>query len=435
MSGRRILTWIVFAGLVLAVGAFAWASRYPELDPITRPDPSAFDRELIERGRALAGIGDCEVCHTGLSGIPYAGGLALPTPFGTIYTTNITPDPEMGIGGWSEEAFRRAMQHGVDRTGNYLYPAFPYDRFTKTTDEDIAAIYAFIMSEIEPSDIETPENELGFPFNIRLSLAGWNLLFLKSERWEPDPNENEEWNRGAYLVEGLAHCGSCHSPRNFMGAEIPTYGGGYAEGWLAPALNENSTAPIRWSRDALVNYLYDGWDRDHGVTAGPMTPIVNHLYDQSEDDVYPMAAYVASLGGMPTLSSEEAREAAADRIAFANLVEWDEDNPPEPEDEQLARGAVVYRDLCAKCHKQGADIVPLALTSTVNMPVPANILRVISGGVRPPRGARERSMPAFGISLTDENIVDLVVFLRERYTNMPPWRDVEDALAEVRAEH
>ena len=337
----------------------------------------------------------------------------------------------MGIGGWSEEA----MQHGGDRTGNYLYPAFPYDRFTKTTDEDIAAIYAFIMSEIEPSDIETPENELGFPFNIRLSLAGWNLLFLKSERWEPDPNENEEWNRGAYLVEGLAHCGSCHSPRNFMGAEIPTYGGGYAEGWLAPALNENSTAPIRWSRDALVNYLYDGRDRDHGVTAGPMTPIVNHLYDQSEDDVYPMAAYVASLGGMPTLSSEEAREAAADRIAFANLVEWDEDNPPEPEDEQLARGAVVYRDLCAKCHKQGADIVPLALTSTVNMPVPANILRVISGGVRPPRGARERSMPAFGISLTDENIVDLVVFLRERYTNMPPWRDVEDALAEVRAEH
>lgn len=435
MGGRRILTWIVLLGVVLAVGAFAWASRYPALDPVPPPDPNSFDRQLIERGRSLASIGDCEVCHTGLAGIAYAGGLALPTPFGTIYTTNITPDPEMGIGTWSEEAFRRALQDGVDRDGHYLYPAFPYDRFTKTTDEDIAAIYAFIMSEVEPSDFEPPENELGFPFNIRLSLAGWNLLYLKNKRWEPDPNQDEEWNHGAYLVEGLAHCGSCHSPRNLMGAEIPTYGGGYAEGWLAPAINADSTAPIRWSRDMLVNYLFDGWDRDHGVTAGPMTPIVNHLFDQSEDDVYAMAAYVASLMGTPVPSSDEAREAAADSIAFANLIEWDVDNPPEPEGEQLARGAVVYRDSCAKCHKVGADIVPLALTSTVNMPDPANILRVIRDGVRPPRGALNRSMPAFGISLTDENIVDVLVFIRERFTDKPAWDDLEGALAEALAEN
>ncbi|MDA1133270.1 MAG: cytochrome c [Proteobacteria bacterium] len=434
MGGRRILGWIVLLGVVLAVGAFAWAGRYGELEAIAPPDQNSFDRQLVERGRELTAIGDCEVCHTGLAGIPFAGGLALPTPFGTIYTTNITPDPDAGIGAWSEEAFRRAMHEGVDREGRYLYPAFPYDRFTLTTDEDIAAIYAYIMSDVPASDLVPPENELGFPFNIRLSLAGWNLLFLKNERFQPDPNQDEEWNRGAYLVEGLGHCGSCHSPRNLMGAEVNHYDGGFAEGWLAPALNENSTAPIRWSRDALVNYLYDGWDRDHGVTAGPMTPIVNHLYDRSEDNVYPMAAYVAWLGGTPVPTSDEAREAAADRIAFANEVEWDEANPPEPADEDLARGAVVYRDLCAKCHKQGADIVPLALTSTVNFPDPANILRVVRDGVRPPRGAMNRSMPAFGPSLTDENLVDVLRFLRDRYTDKPAWTDLDKAVAEARAE-
>jgi len=431
MSARRILTSVILIGIVSAAGAFAWASRYPALDPIAQPDPNSFDRDIVELGESLTGIGDCEVCHTGLAGIPFAGGLALPTPFGTIYTTNITPDPNEGIGSWSKEAFRRAMQEGVDQEGHYLYPAFPYDRFTKTSDEDLDAIYAYIMSEVEPSDLKNEKNGLPFPFNIRLSMAGWNLLFLKNDRWEPDPNQNEEWNRGAYLVEGLAHCGSCHSPRNLLGAEIANYDGGYAEGWLAPALNENSTAPIRWSQDALVNYLFDGWDKDHGVSAGPMTPIVNHLYDQSDDDVFAMAAYVASLMGTPVPSDDEVIENAAETIAFANEVEWDVDNPPVPEEEQKARGAIVYRDLCAKCHKQGADVVPLALTSTVNMPDPANVIRVIRDGVRAPRGAvsKQKSMPALAISLTDENVVDLLVFIRDRYTDKPAWQDLEGAVA------
>ena len=431
MSIRRIVTWIVVLTAALVAGLVACAARHPALDPIAPTAPGDFDPELVELGRELAGFGDCEVCHTGRSGIPYAGGLAIPSPFGVIYTTNITPDPATGIGTWSEEAFRRAMHEGIGRNGNYLYPAFPYDHFTRVTDEDVRAIYAYIMAAVEPAEFTPPPHELPFPFNIRLGLAAWNLLFLDARRWEPDPGRDEEWNRGAYLVEGLGHCGSCHTPRNFLGGEIASraYEGGYAEGWLAPALDETSTAPVRWSQLTLVNYLLDGFDEDHGVSAGPMTPVVNHLYDRNEDDVFAMAAYVASLAGEPAPDDDEAREAAADHIAFAAEVEWDEAAPPAPADAQLARGAVVFGDLCAECHKAGASTVDLALTSTVNMPDPANIIRVIRDGVRPPRGAPNRSMPNFAISLTEQNLVDLLVFVRDRYTNLPMWDDIESAVS------
>ena len=432
MSARRLLTWVAVVIVVLGAGLLACA-RNPAIDPISPPLPEAFDPDLVERGRELAGFGDCEVCHTGRSGIPFAGGFAIVSPFGTIYTTNITPDPATGIGGWSEEAFRRAMHEGIGRDGKYLYPAFPYDHFTKVTDEDIAAIYAFIMSAVEPAEFTPPPHDLPFPFNIRMGLAAWNFLFLDDRRWEPDPNQDEEWNRGAYLVEGLGHCGSCHTPRNFMGAEVSdrAYEGGFAEGWYAPALDETSTHPVRWSQLALVNYLFDGFDENHGVSAGPMTPVVNHLYDRNEDDVFAMAAYVASLAGMPVPDDDEAREAASDRIDFAAAVEWDEENPPAPSDERLARGAVVFGDLCAGCHKAGADTVDLALTSTVNMPDPANIIRVVRDGVRPPRGAPTRTMPNFAISLTEQNLVDLMVFIRDRFTDAPMWEDVEGAVTEA----
>lgn len=436
MGRLGTLRTLILLIAVIAVGAFAWANRYPELELIAQPDPDSFDKDIVELGESLTGIGDCEVCHTGPSGIPFAGGLALPTPFGTVYTTNITPDPVTGIGSWSEEAFRRAMQEGVDREGHYLYPAFPYDRFTKTTDQDLDAIYAYIMSEVEAAELITPKNTLPFPFNIRLSLAGWNLLFLKNERWEANPDQDEEWNRGAYLVEGLAHCGSCHSPRNLLGAEIPNYGGGFAEGWLAPALNEDSTAPIRWSVDSLVNYLFDGWDDFHGVTAGPMTPIVNHLYDQSDDDVFAMAAYIVSLAnGGEVTSEDKMEEQALAQFAAAKEMEWEKGNPIVPSDEQESRGAIVYKDLCANCHKKDADITPLALTSTVHLRDPANIIRVIRDGVRPPRGAFNKSMPALGISLTDQNIIDLLTFIRAHYTDKPAWENLADSVEEAKAEH
>ena len=423
---KRAFYGIVLVGLVLLVGGLAWALRYPELEPIDPPDPQALDSQLVAKGRELAGFGDCAVCHTGRSGNEFAGGLPLQTPFGVLYSTNITPDLETGIGNWSEAAFVRALREGVDREGNYLYPAFPYDHFTKVTDEDLHALYAYIMT-VEAFNYVPPDNELPFPFNIRLSLAGWNLLFLRQGIWEPDPAMDDEWNRGAYLVEGLGHCGSCHTPRNLLGAEKTgqAYGGGVAEGWHAPALNNDSPAVVPWTQDTLVNYILDGWDRDHGVSAGPMTPVVNHLYQQSEDDSFAIAAYIHSLRDL--IPSEEE---TAQRVAFANEREWNTDEPPSYEDPALQRGVVVFKDLCAKCHRIGGTTVPLALTTTVNGPDARNVMHIIFDGVRPARGALDHSMPNFGVSLTEQDVVDVLNFVREHFTDLPPWQHIEKYVAE-----
>jgi mono/diheme cytochrome c family protein len=239
--------WTV-AGLVLAAAAgFAFLAYQPEIAAVARPDPASIDKALVERGRVLANYGDCTACHTRPDGPPFAGNLPLKTPFGTIYTSNITPDAETGIGTWSKEAFRRSMKDGVDRRGHHLYPAFPYDHFTKVKDADIDAIYAYLMAAIEPVRETTRGNDFGFPFNIRATVAVWKALFLDKTPFRPDPSKDAEWNEGAYLVEGLGHCGACHTPRNFMGARTtPTYGGGSAEGWYAPPLNKDNLSQQPW---------------------------------------------------------------------------------------------------------------------------------------------------------------------------------------------
>ncbi len=240
-------------GLLVVVGAggfvaLAWRSEIA--DPTRRR--AKHEPRRGEAGAELAAVGNCVVCHTAPGGRPFAGGLALPTPFGTIYSTNITPDPETGIGRWSEAAFQRSMREGVDRQGRHLYPAFPYDHYTRVSDEDNRALYAYLMTR-EPVSAEPPANELPFPLNVRMVLAGWKLLFLREGAYEPDPAQSAEWNRGAYLAEGLGHCGACHSPRNAFGA-VKTgedhLAGGESEGWTAYALNHASPAPIPWDVDA-----------------------------------------------------------------------------------------------------------------------------------------------------------------------------------------
>ena len=274
----------LLATLILALsiaGPFTWASRNPEIAPIARPDPASFDRKLVAQGEKLAGFGNCHVCHTRSGGRPYAGGLPLPTPFGVIHTTNITPDPETGIGTWSEQAFIRAMREGVDRLGRHLYPAFPYDFFTKVSETDLRAIYAYLMTR-EAIFQKAPENSLSFPFNIRPLLAGWKLLFHDEGPFRPEPSKDSEWNRGAYLVEGIGHCGACHTTRNRFGAAPKTgaaaYAGGNVEGWHVPPLTAAAPGPIPWTQKSLVNYLIDGWDGQHGIAAGPMSPVASDLY-------------------------------------------------------------------------------------------------------------------------------------------------------------
>src|SRR6201985_1260274 len=234
----RIIVGVAIGGVVAgAAVAFAvtWRPAIAAIDP---PGPQSFDPALVKHGRELATLGNCSDCHTTRSGGSFAGGLPVPTPFGTIYSPNITPDPDTGIGRWSEEAFRRAMRSGVDREGRHLYPTFPYDHFTNVSDEDDRALYAFLMTR-EPAHAPARANQLSFPFNQRFVVAGWKVLFLHRDGFQPNPGNSEEWNRGAYLVEGLAHCGACHTPRNALGAERANarFAGGDAEHWHAYATN------------------------------------------------------------------------------------------------------------------------------------------------------------------------------------------------------
>src|ERR1700730_18049299 len=241
MGTRRAVVWTAVGLVVAGAAGFIVLAHQSEMAPVARPDPASFDKAVVERGRVLANYGDCTACHTRTDGAPFAGNFALKTPFGTIYTSNITPDPETGIGAWSKEAFRRSLKDGVDRMGNHLYPAFPYDNFTKVKDADIDAIYAYLMAAVEPVRETTRENDFGFPFNIRATLAVWKALFLDQSPITPDPSKGADWNEGAYLVEGLGHCAACHSPRNVMGARTtPAYGGGSAEGWYAPPLGKDN---------------------------------------------------------------------------------------------------------------------------------------------------------------------------------------------------
>ena len=262
----------VFAA-VIAVGAAVLPWR--AIAPIAPPDASVYSAATIARGKQLAALGDCAVCHTVTNGILNAGGRPIETPFGTIYSTNITPDAETGIGTWSYPAFERSMREGVHRDGRQLYPAFPYTHFSKTTDADLQALYAYLMAQA-PVRTEMPNNTLTFPFNLRPLLAGWNALFHRPGLFQADATKSEVWNRGAYLVEGLGHCSACHSPRNAVGAEKHNayLAGGFAEGWEAPALTSLSQAPIPWSEDELYAYLRSGESRFHGTAAGPMAPIV-----------------------------------------------------------------------------------------------------------------------------------------------------------------
>jgi len=209
---------LIAAGVGVAAAMLPWRS----IAPIARPDPSTYSAATIARGQLLAALGDCAVCHTEVNGGAInAGGRAIETPFGTIYSTNITPDPETGIGAWSYPAFERAMREGIHRDGRHLYPAFPYPHFAKTTDADLQALYAYLMAQT-PVRADAPENTLAFPFNLRPLMAGWNALFHRADVFEADPTKPAMWNRGAYLVEGLGHCGACHSPRNALGAEKQT---------------------------------------------------------------------------------------------------------------------------------------------------------------------------------------------------------------------
>ena len=406
--------------------ALAWRPAIPAVEP---PNKAAFDPALITRGAELAMLCNCNVCHTKADGGAYAGGRGLQTPFGTIYATNITPDPNTGIGRWSEAAFLRAMREGVRRDGSHLYPAFPYDHFTKVSGADLRAIYAFLMTR-EPVRAEPPANVLPFPFSIRTLIAAWKLMFLKVGELGPDPVLSTELNRGAYLVEGLAHCGACHTPRNGLGAERNEayLGGGETEGWHAPALNASTTAPVAWTADQLFHYLRNGFVPAHGVAAGPMQPVANNLGAAAEADVKAIAAYVSAIVGPPTAGRGE-------RLGRAG-VSGDQSTGSHA-DGRTADGATIYAGACASCHEAtgqrfSARGIHLASSKLVTSPDARNLAHVILEGIAPPQSSPAAMMPGFANTLSDAQVVALMTYLRSSFSDRPIWNDVAGTVRRVR---
>lgn len=415
----------LFAGLA-GLTALAMPIR-SAIAPIPRPDPAVYSAGTIERGRILAALGACGTCHTKPGGAAFAGGLAIDTPFGTVMSTNITPDPETGIGGWSLPAFTRAMRDGVHRDGRHLYPAFPYPSFTKTSDADLEALYAFLMAQ--PAVTATaPPSRLTFPFNVRPLMAGWNLVYNRSGEVAPDSSQSAQWNRGRYLVDGLGHCGACHTTRNALGAEgtgAAYLAGGTAEGWVAPALTRLSLAPIPWSEDELFAYLRSGASAHHGVAAGPMAPVISELKALPAEDIRAMANYLATFN--PPSSATDA-QARADSLVRASALS------SRPAASPAAR---LFDGACAVCHEagRGAPLVndgpALALNTNLHAATPVNFLRVLMDGID---NSSHGAMPAFGRALDDQQIADLSRYARTRFApDKPAWADVEETVAALRA--
>jgi mono/diheme cytochrome c family protein len=423
---KRILIGI---GGAIAIGLlgfvfFAWRSAIAE---IATPAPGSFAPGLVAQGEILANAGYCLTCHTAKGGKPFAGGYPMATQFGTIYSTNITPDPETGIGKWSEAAFRRAMHEGVRRNGAHLFPAFPYDHFTKLTDADVAALYAFLMTR-QPVVAEARRNTVPFPLNIRMLQAGWKVLYFTPGRFEPVAAQSATWNRGAYLAEGLTHCGACHTPRGKLGAEIKdrAFAGAPIDHWIAPPLDKTNPSPIAWTQEELVAYLGTGISQFHGTAAGPMGVVPRGLSHLPPSDIAAMATYFVSLNGSAARTDGPA---VIQKALAANAPGNAAHNDP---------AAQLYASACASCHYNDRQLNPLrpdlALNSALSLDDPTNLIRVILYGVSAQDGATGIVMPGFARGFTDSDVARLAAYLRASRTAKPAWADLESKVATIRAQ-
>ncbi|MFM0213177.1 molybdopterin-dependent oxidoreductase [Paraburkholderia sediminicola] len=432
-AARRKKHWrLGFLGAI-AAGAAGWLGALaltPQvIAPITPPLASAFAPELVARGKLLAALGNCAVCHTAHNGVPNAGGKPLDTPFGTVYSTNITPDGQTGIGTWSLDAFVRAMREGISRDGHRLYPVFPYTSFRNTSDDDLKALYAYLMAQT-PVRSRPPETKLAYPFSVRPLMAAWNGLFIRRNTLTASATQSAQWNRGEYLVNGLGHCSACHTPRNAFGAEktgAEFMGGGMAEGWEAPALSSLSNAPVPWNEDELFSYLRNGHASLHGVAAGPMAPVVSDLAALPDSDIRAMATYLASLNPL---------EPNANPAAMARQYE----QASTITGTTTGLGARLFDGACAACHHTGSGPQlfgahpSLALNTNLHSTTPDNLIRVILEGIGSPARPELGTMPAYRDSFNDAQVAELVSYLRQQFAGgKPAWQDVTASVARIRA--
>lgn len=423
-----------FSGaLAIAVTAMPWQFG---IAPIAPPGAGVFSAATIEHGRLVAAAGDCNVCHEGTNGVAFAGGRPLDTPFGTVYAVNITPDPVAGIGAWSYPAFERAMRRGVSRDGHYLYPAHPYTAFAKASEADLEALYAYLMT-VPASASTAPATALRFPFNLRPLMAAWNTLFLPGAGFAFDATRSAEWNRGAELVEGLGHCGACHTERNLLGAEQggpARLAGGSADGWDAPSLTARNGAPVPWTEEAFYQYLRHGWSPEHSAASGPMAHVIDSMGPLPDADLRAMASYLVSLN--PDAPAAEAGQMAAVEAIAASEAAVQTAFSVSP------AGARIFAGACSSCHSSANQgMVALALNSNLHGARPDNLVQAILNGVAAPpaggagavaRGADGMAMPAFANALDAEQIADLAAYMRARFApGQPAWSDVDGAIARV----
>jgi mono/diheme cytochrome c family protein len=368
--------------------------------PISDSTPNAAQ---LRRGQYLVASGDCLSCHQREGGEPFAGGLGLNTPFGVIYTSNITADGATGIGAWTSDQFYRAMHDGKGAHGQDLYPAFPYPWFRHVSREDDDAIFAYLMS-LPPVIYSPPKNDLAFPLNFRSFVGGWNLLFLDSHDFEPDPEQSAEWNRGAYLVNGLGHCGGCHTPKNSFGADKSKHDlqGGKLDNWVAPDLTNNTRIGLGdWSVDDIAEFLATGRN-GHAAAGGAMADVINYSTSLLNDtDRRAIAVYLKSQPASPTIKSSA------------------------PEASAMRRGAEIYSDACASCHLdngigQSRVFPPLGNDAMLQQPDPTGLEHLILAGTRIGVSASRPSplgMPSFAWKLTDQEIADVSTFIRNSWGN------------------
>lgn len=368
--------------------------------------------QTIKRGEYLARVGDCVACHTKHDGVQFAGGFAMPTPFGTLYSPNITPDTKYGIGNWSADDFYNMMHTGHSRDGTLLYPAMPFPAYTKVTRADSDAIFAY-LSSLAPVAEPNRQNELRFPYNNRALLIGWRTLFFHEGEYRPDPARSAEWNLGGYLVDGLGHCGTCHTAINALGgsSQDQAFAGGLIpmQNWYAPSLTNSKEAGLGdWALDDITDLLKTGSSR-RGAVYGPMAEVVhNSLQYLNDADVRAMAVYLKTLS-----ERNEAPAAGAPRGAT------------EVSASVLARGHEIYTAQCKSCHLadgmgQPPGYPPLAKNQSIEMQSAVNAIRMVLNGGYPPQtagNARPYGMPPFAQIFSDEDIAAVVTYIRVSWGN------------------
>lgn len=432
---KRIWIYSFALCAFLGVSFYIYAWHHPIL-PIIPIKPSYFSSRNIQHGALLAEIGRCAQCHTrrdGAVGAQFAGDYQIKTSFGVIYTPNITPDVKTGIGGWSEEAFARALRQGISRDGRQLYAIFPFAHYTKMTDQDIADLYAYFMTRPQISQIPR-QNHVVFPLNWRFLQGWWKLFYLSSGMYKPERHHDPLWNRGAYLAEAVAHCSSCHTPHNEMGAEISSklYGGAKFEAGYAPALNAHNPSPLPWSEEELYHYLREGRAPLHGNSVRAMGEIIHQdLVHLPDADIHALAHYFADKMRRPEKEQKvvEAKRAFLMQAAHQDL-EFARDG------DEAAR---LYQVTCAQCHSNfRQEALPqhseLGLNSFLWMDDPTDFLQIVIFGITSKEGQKGVVMPSFVHSLSDHDIAAIAAYLRRTRTNLPAWTNLEKKVAVIRAQ-